>query len=427
MNVIATLGSDTATRVYSGSVETLNLNGSNFGDNCTLTELDRLALQSGGVLLACGDGTTAWFASTGGGNLTSPAGSFASMTLTQLGDNTYRLTDKLGNKANFSTTGLLTSRVDHNGNTTAFVYVDSDSDSVVDELSTISDPWSLVTTFAYTSGLLASVSDHAGRVTTIGQDSQGRITSITAPDPDGAGSLAAPVTAYAYSGTTRRLASVTDPLNHVTSVSYDFAGRASQITDAANGTNSFTVWQRRGLPDLGSGQGTQSNPMPLYSATLNDAQQTNSLNNTFPTRYDRFGLFTSYKDPLTNVSTWQRDANGLTTQLTQPDPDGAGSQTSPITSFQYDAKQNLTQVTLPGGATQSWVYHSTLNVPTSATNELSKTTTFTYDSVGNLLTTTTPLGFVTTSTYNSRASADRDGSRSGRRRLADLPRDEFFV
>ena len=104
--------------------------------------------------------------------------------------------------------------------------------------------------------------------------------------------------------------------------------------------------------------------------------------------------------------------------MTQPDPDGSGPLTAPVTSYQYDSAQNLTQVTLPDSNTQSWVYSSTLNQPTSATNELSQTTTFTYDSYGNLLTATTPLGDVTTNTYNARGQVlsvtapDPDGSGS---------------
>lgn len=402
MNVIANYASGTATRVYSGNAEIVNLNDSNFGDGWSLTELDRLVSGSGGVLFVRGDGVTAWFTSTGGGNFSSPVGPYATDTLIQNGDNTYRLTDKFGNQAHFSSAGLLTSRVDRNSNTTSLAYVDADSDGLVDELSTITDPWGRVTTFAYTSGLLATVTDHASRVTTVAQDAQGRITSITAPDPDGGGPLAAPVTAYAYDGTSRRIASLTDPLNHVTQFQYDFAQRLKQTTDPANTTRQYTTWQRRALPDTGAGQGTQSNPMPLYFPDSNSAMQQDGIGGSVFTRYDRFGNLTMFRDQLSNSTTWIRDANGLATQLTQPDPDGAGPLGTPVTTFQYDALQNLTQVTLPDSSTRSWVYDSTLNVPTSATDELNRTTTFTYSTTGNLLTNTSPLGFVTTSTYNTR-------------------------
>jgi len=74
---------------------------------------------------------------------------------------TYTLTDQYGNKTNFSATGNVTSRVDTNSNSTAYTYVDGDSDGQTDDLSTVTDPWGRVTTFAYSGGLLTSVTDHA--------------------------------------------------------------------------------------------------------------------------------------------------------------------------------------------------------------------------------------------------------------------------
>jgi RHS repeat-associated protein len=402
MNVLANYAGGTATHVYSGNAEIVNLNDSNFGDGWSMTELDRLVSGSGGVLFVRGDGVTAWFTSTGGGNFSSQAGPYATDTLIQNGDNTYRLTDKFGNQSHFSSAGLLTSRVDRNNNTTSFVYVDADTDGQVDELSTITDPWGRVTTFAYTSGLLATVTDHANQVTTVAQDGPGRITSITAPDPDGAGPLAAPVTAYTSDGTSRRIASITDPLNHVTQFQYDFSMRVKQATDPASTTRQFTTWQRRALPDTGAGQGTQSNPMPLYFPDSLSAWQQDGMGGSVSTRHDRFGNLTLFKDLLGNSTSWIRDANGLATQLTQPDPDGSGPLAAPVTQFQYDALQNLTQVTLPDSSTRTVVYDATLNRPLTATDELNRTTSFTYNSFGNRLSTADPLGNVTSYLVDSR-------------------------
>ena len=413
---IANVNGDTATRLFSGSVETVNLNESNIGDSWTVAELDRLTIQNSGVLLAGGDGVTAWFASSSGETFASPAGLFATSALTLLGDGSYRLSDKFGNVSNYLPSGLLTSRVDRNDNVMSFGYVDADGDSVSDELSSITDPFGRVTSFVYSSGLLSSVTDHAGRLTSISHDSDGRVTSIVAPDPDGLGSLAAPVTTYGYVGARRKLASVTDALSHTTQVQYDFAGRVSQVTDATNATHNLTTWQTRGLPNLAAGQGTLQNPMPLPLPYSMPATQTNPLNQITETRYDRFGNVTLAKDPLGNTTTWTRDANGLATQITQPDPDGSGSLIAPVTQFQYDARQNLTLLTNPGGSTRSWSYDATLNTPLSATDELNRTATFTYDANGNLLTSTTPLGAVTSRTYNTRGqtltetSPDPDGS-----------------
>ena len=118
---------------------------------------------------------------TGTSTYTSPAGPYAFSTLVLNGGGTYTLTDQYGDKINFSSNGNVTSRVDAAGNSTAYAYVDGDSDGQTDDLSTVTDPWGRVTTFAYSGGLLATVTDNASRVTTIGHDSQGRITSVTKP------------------------------------------------------------------------------------------------------------------------------------------------------------------------------------------------------------------------------------------------------
>src|SRR5438105_14260793 len=99
-------------------------------------------------------------------------------TLAKSGSN-YDLTDKFGNAENFSSTGLLTSRVDTKGNTTGYAYSSG-------KLSTITDPFGRTTTFNYTSGLVSSVSDIAGQTTALAYSS-GNLTAITAPDPDAAG------------------------------------------------------------------------------------------------------------------------------------------------------------------------------------------------------------------------------------------------
>src|SRR5438105_9692926 len=125
-------------------------------------------------------------------------------TLAKSGSN-YDLTDKFGNVENFDSTGLLTSRVDANGNTTSYAYSSG-------KLSTITDPFGRTTTFTLTSGLVSSISDIASKSTALAYTSD-NLTSITAPDPDGAGALTSPVTGYAY-GSSHRLSSTTDPLSH---------------------------------------------------------------------------------------------------------------------------------------------------------------------------------------------------------------------
>ncbi|MEJ7591975.1 MAG: hypothetical protein WKF77_10530 [Planctomycetaceae bacterium] len=389
-----------STRSYTGSSSIVNWNDNAEGDSWNIADMERLTSVSGGMLWMRGDGVTALFSGTGG-TYTSPVGPYAFSTLVQNAGPTYTLTDQYGNKTNFSATGNVTSRVDPNSNSTAYTYVDSDSDGQTDDLSTVTDPWGRVTTFAYSGGLLASVTDHAGRVTTIGHDGQGRITSVTAPDPDGAGALTSPVTNYAYSGTTRRLTTITDPLSHAATIAYDSVGLFDQITAADGGVQKLDPYQSRGIPASGTGTaGTPATPFLPNSTSNLYAVYTNALNQASKTIYNAFGQVTTSIDPLSNTTVVTRNSNGLVTQLTLPDPDGYGMKTSPVWNYQYDTKGNLTQLAF-GTDIQTWVYN-TLSRPISHTDELSRSESWTYDANGNQLTRTDKLGKVTTYVNNSR-------------------------
>ena len=79
--------------------------------------------------------------------------------------------------------------------------------------------------------------DEVGRMTTA-YDSLSRVTSVTAPDPDGKGSLIAPVTSYTYDGLSR-VTKITDPNSANTVFTYDVAGNLLTLKDSVNNT---TTW-----------------------------------------------------------------------------------------------------------------------------------------------------------------------------------------
>ena len=63
----------------------------------------------------------------------------------------------------------------------------------------MTDPNSHATSYSYDAdGHKLTTTDALGNVTTAAYDHDGRLTSVTAPDPDGAGPLSAPVTSYSY-------------------------------------------------------------------------------------------------------------------------------------------------------------------------------------------------------------------------------------
>ncbi len=181
MDVTTVYGSSTV-HTFTGSQDIVNRNSSSapFGRGWQLSGLSSLAVQSNGALLVRSDGTTQWFASDGSGGFLHGEGDATYSTLVQNANQTYTLSDTHGNQNNFSSGGLLTSRVDANGNTTSYSYTSG-------LLTQITDPYGRSTTLSYTSGRLTSVTDAAGRTGTLAYDASGRLTSITQPDPDGAG------------------------------------------------------------------------------------------------------------------------------------------------------------------------------------------------------------------------------------------------
>ncbi len=388
MDVTTVYGSSPV-HTFTGSQDMVNRNSSSapFGRGWQLSGLDALAVQGNGVLLVRSDGTTLWFASNGAGGFLHAEGDGTYSTLLQNANQTYTLSDTHGNQTNFSSGGLLTSRVDANGNTTSYSYTSG-------LLTQITDPYGRSTTLSYTSGRLSSVSDFAGRSGTLAYDASGRLTSITQPDPDGGGSLSAPVTSFTYDATTHCLTRVTNALSQNTNFAYGTHGRLTSITHPDN-----SVWNWTGLETVGLPTGTTGNTISRANptGTGRDAQ---GIAGTF--RTDRFGNVTQWIDPLSHSTLTERNADGLSVRITQADPDGTGGPlTSPVTVLGYNAVGDLVYQRNPDGYSATWTYTTSLHRVSTATDVLSHTTSFSYDTAGNLTSATDAAGKTTSYTYNS--------------------------
>ncbi len=182
LDVTTTYSGIPTVHAFTGSTNVVNRNSATapFGRGWQLSGLDQLVAQTGGLLLARSDGTTLWFADNGSGGYLHAEGDDTYATLVKNANLTYTLSDTHGNQTNFSSAGLLTSRVDAHGNTTSYTYTSG-------LVTQITDPFGRSTNLAYTSSRLTSVTDFAGRTATLAYDGSGRLTSITQPDPDGAG------------------------------------------------------------------------------------------------------------------------------------------------------------------------------------------------------------------------------------------------
>ena len=142
------------------------------------------------------------------------------------------------------------------------------------------------------------------------------MTSITQPDPDGAGSLAAPVTSFSYDATAHRLTQRTDALSQETDYTYGSHGRLTTITHPDSNDIELESLQTIGLPSGTTGNSlTAANP----EGTLTDERNYDS---TF--RTDRFGHVIEWKNQLDHQTLTERNAAGQMIRETGADPDGAG-------------------------------------------------------------------------------------------------------
>ncbi len=380
-------GSSTTT-TSSGSVTIINEESSVFGEGWSLGArgwglgvseagnlFNRLHVVTGGVILNQGAGNSLWFAESGG-NYTTPAGDFS--TLVKNGDNTYTRTLKDGTKQNFNTSGYQTALVDLNSNRVTFTYDGSNN------LSAMTDPNSLVTTFSYSgscgaSGKVCTITDPAGRVTSLAYNASGTLKTIT--DPDGA------VSTFTYDSSSGRMATLVDPRSNTTSFTSNFAGRVTTVTRPDSTTEIFAALQLQSLCD--SGQCTQGQPgTPLLAAEA-VSDYTDPRSNAWDYRLDWLGLGSSTQitDPLGqttpagHITVRHRDSNGLASMVTD--------RLDRHSFFERDSKGNITKLTHPDLKTRLYEFNSNGQM-TKATDELNRVTTFTYDSEGNLTQITQP-------------------------------------
>ena len=368
------------TNTYTGTYHAVNSSGA-FGPGWSIAGLQQLWAPADGAIVQEGSGQGLFFGAPpstafGDGHYVSPPGDFTN--LVGKVDGTGYRTYPDGRQINFSTTGLQTSVVDPNNNTTGYSYNGQ-------QLTAITDLNNQLVTFSYNgSGQVTSIRDPANRLTTFAYDGSGRLQSIR--DADGA------LWTYAYDGISNRIASVTDPRGNITSVAYNFAGRVATVTRPDNTTEQLSAVQMQGL--VQAGQGTQGSPATPVLVAQAQSQYTDPRGNVWQTSLDwlGFGARTALTAPLagaTVVTLNYRDANGLAWMTSDP----LGHRYRRF----FDASGNPTTVVQPDGSSWQYVYNSFSEV-TQATDPLGDMTTFSYDANGNLIKRKDALNNVTTYT-----------------------------
>jgi YD repeat-containing protein len=216
-----------------------------------------------------------------------------------------------------------------------------------------------------------------GFVTTILRDSNGLAYKITAPDPDGTGPTVASTDYHGYNAA-KDVTHYIAADGGVTTATYSSLSRPLTTVDPVGRTNSFT--------------------------------------------YDSLGNMLTSVDGGGFTTTMAYNSIGLPTSMTQPDPDGAGSLTAPVTALAYDSYGRLTTLTNPDSSTQTFtdntadqmltnvdelgkttsIVYDSLGRQTSVTNRVSATSQYAYDALSRVNRQTDALGNITDVEYNNR-------------------------
>ena len=302
-------------------------------------------------------------------------------TFQQNSDGTFTHILKNGTQTLFNAAGLQTQTTDRNGNTTLYAY-----DSL-QRLVAITDPVGKVTTLTYTGGHLDTVTDPAGRSSHFEYDQDGNLIKITFPDG----------TFKVFGYDDRHLmTSETDQRGYTALREYDASGRISGAIRADGSVHAASHAQTVGLVNTDDGLGTTETPAPpvrpeAVESTFTDGEGHSKHSNT-----DAFGRLIRRTDANGLTTLIERDENGNAIKITRPD----GSVM--VISRTFDAQGNLLSETENvNGATTRYTYDPVFNLPTSVTDALSQTTTFQRDAKGNLTAIVNPLGQTTTLGYNS--------------------------
>jgi RHS repeat-associated protein len=352
-----------------------------------------------------------------GGFLTSPG---LYLTLVKNGDGSYTLTARDQSKTNFNAAGFVTSLVDRNGNTLTFTWNGSLPTTVTDaagrqytltvtngQVTQINAPGSRTYNYAYDgNGNLTSYTDPSGVVTQYGYDSSHRLTSITLNYVSGGAQdqQTNVVTTLTYDTNSadlayNRLIGLTDPMGYVVNISYSIPTGGSALQTQ--------VAQQQGVSPATYETTTYLMTTDGLGAV---AKLTDALGNATQYQYDANENVTQVTDPDGHVATSTYDSNGnMLTHVVDP---GSSPHLNLTTTYTYDAANNVLTETDPRGIVTQYTYDTptTGNLIKKVENyvnggptnsDTNVTTTYTYDSFGELLTQTDPLGIVTQYTYDS--------------------------
>ena len=249
-------------------------------------------------------------------------------------------------------------------------------------------------------GLLKSVTDKKGFVTTLTYDSLYNISSITSP---------AGTTYTIQSDAEGRITKVTVPNGSIISYSYDENGNLVSYTDEVGNTVHYNYDSEHRMTSWSDGEG-RTVTANEYDADGRVTKQTDSEGNI--TQFVYGDNFTKTTDANGNVTVYRYDDSYRTTSIEYADGSAeykyydsdnnlskAVARTGKETLYEYNTDGFTTKITRFDGKSQSFVYDSDNNL-VSLTDYDGKTESYTYDGKSNLLSMTKKDGSVKSFEYD---------------------------
>ena len=233
--------------------------------------------------------------------------------------------------------------------------------------------------------LTTAVVDALGRRTTYAYDGWGNVSSETRL----AGTADAVTTTFTYEPVYHQLATVTDPLQHTTTLGYGARGKLVSVRDPL-GHETTLAYNGAGQPV------SVTNALSKTTSFEYDLNELVAVTDPLARKATRFfdaaGRMLRTSDPLGAVTRYTYDALNQATKAT----DALGGETI----FAYDANGNLLSLTDARGKQTVWAYDD-MDRATSRRDPLLRSQLFEYDQDGNLVEATDRRGQVTSYGYDA--------------------------
>jgi RHS repeat-associated protein len=392
-------------------VQYVNPGDRSFSKGFAAPGLNRLRVDTNGLSLSRGNGTSVRFPKIAANTYNTPDGSFTSVATVTMNvsnplggaDRTaaYKLTTTSGMISLYDAAGLLLERCEANGDVIRFAYQDKKGDGTADDLVRAqSVNTNQYIDYNYVAGEVQTVTDWVGKNWNYTYDANGMLTSMTGPAPTAG--AAAPKVVLTYDPGTTRIATytVTDTASsftQTTEVDWDSHGNVSQIraidTQGTNGgtrTWSFVSAESRQIDQMRivNEQGSIGSEDMFDHVTFPDGsvskKRVDKFGNTI--REERTIVRGTADTILTSVYTRNQDG-----QVTMAGPFQQQVGTDPVTtvagiSYAYDAQGRQTLATYPDGTTEVWTFvgNAKSSNPATYKNRVGNYETYLYSTDGFL-------------------------------------------